>query len=200
MKEYDKEDKTTDGEKIELRAYIPMVARGVTIFTWDLVANTAMLQVSQLESGSEYEEKEKKFAGLINSFLDITRFEKIDIKPAIKKLNVLEEKGKPEARSHGIGYRSPGGMKCAFQSPTYRDSILGESGLSRALCEIREKTIGHIGNFYWLDAAKAPVDHNPLQDEVHTIIVGDKSRINFTKHNRDEDIKHVISRVRTLSK
>jgi len=198
VEEYDKEDKTTDGGEIELRAYLLQVSRGVIIFTWDLVANTATIQISQLPGSSGYEEKEGKFAGLINSFLDIMQFEKIDLRRAITKLNELEEAGKPEARSHGIGYKSPGGRMFTVQSPTCHDSTLGESGLDRPLCDIRAKTIGHIGNFYWLEASACPVDHNPLQEDVHTIIIGDKSRINFTTPNKAEEINYVLSRVREL--
>jgi hypothetical protein len=193
--EYD-EEKTVNEEKVELRAYILQVVRGVIIFTWDLVANTAMLQISQLPSGSRYEKEEEKFAGLVKPCLDITQFEKIDIKRAVKKLNELEAQDKPEARSHIIGYRSPGGRAITAQSPTPHDSILGERALDHALGEIREESIGHIGNFYWLAASENSTNHNPLQQEVHTIIVGNKGRINFTTSNRDEDIKYVLSRVR----
>ncbi|MDI6733017.1 MAG: hypothetical protein QME51_02500 [Planctomycetota bacterium] len=195
--EYDGE-KTIEAGKIELRAYLHLVTRGIVIFTWDLVDNTAILQISQLPSGSAYEEEEEKFAGLVNPCLDITGFEKIDMRRAIKKLNELEAQGKPEARSHRIDYRSPGGRTCTFQSSSCRDSILGESEVDDGIGKIRKGSVGRLGNFYWLDSSKCSVDHNPLEGEIHTIMVGDKNRINFTTPNRDEDIKYVLSRVRAL--
>ncbi|MBI4712871.1 MAG: hypothetical protein HY762_06200 [Planctomycetes bacterium] len=195
----DKEE-TIGNEKIEFRAYAPQVTRGVVIFTWDFLGNTAMLQISQLPSGSAYEGKEEKFAGLINGCLDMNQFEKIDIRRAVKKLNQLEAEDKPEARSHSIGYHSPGGRKLDIKSPSLSQSVLGESAWDHGLGEIRKGSIGHSGNFYWLESSQSPVDHNPLEGEVHTIIVGSKSRINFTTPNRKEDIEYVLSRVRALSK
>ncbi|MDI6733801.1 MAG: hypothetical protein QME51_10270, partial [Planctomycetota bacterium] len=140
------------------------------------------------------------FAGLVNPCLDITGFEKIDLRRAIRKLSELEAQGKPEARSHSIAFRSSGGWTNETTSPKPSASVLEETDFGKALDIIRKRSIGHIGNFYWLDSSDISADHNLLEDEVHTIIVGNKRRINFTTPNREEDIRYVLSRVRAISK
>jgi hypothetical protein len=198
--EYDKKEKRGEDEEIELRAYVHQVTRGVIIFTWNLLSNEAMLQVSQMPSGSKYEEIEKNFGLLVGPWLNLGLFQKVDLRRAIRKLHELEDTGQTEARSHSIGYRTLGGRAVEARSPTPRDSVVGEPDLDSALRSIRGHGTGHIGNFYWLPSASTSIPQNPLKKEVHTIIVGDKGRINFTTPNGWEDIKYVLFRVRTLSK
>jgi hypothetical protein len=63
---------------------------------------------------------------------------------------------------------------------------------------VRKNGIGHLGNFYWL-ARKMKSDANPLSGEVHVIIVGAGSRINFTTPNTEDVVRYVLDRVRALS-
>jgi len=197
--EYDERKQLEDVE-IELRAYSHQVTRGVVIFGWDLVSNTATLQISQLASGSRYEEVEDRFADLVKQWLDLASFQKLDLRPVIGKLQKSEESGNGETRSHGIGYRSLGGRSMWVQSPSHHDSILGEEYINNALRIFRRKGIGHGGNFYWLPASLNPANGNPLEKEVHTVIVANKQRINFTTPNNKDDIEYVLSRVRALGK
>jgi hypothetical protein len=170
------------------------------IFTWNLISNNATLQISQLPTGSKYEEEEIKFAELINPWLNLNSFTKLDLRRVIKKLHELEANGIPEARSHGLSYLSQGGRRITAQSPTPQDSIFGEQEVDIALKSIRDRGVGNIGNFYWLPKSINSANGNPLEREVHTIIVGNKSRINFTTPNKKEDIEYVLSRVRILSR
>lgn len=197
--EHDEKRKTPEKEELELRAYLHQITRGIIIFRWNLVVNTAILQISQLPSGSRYEKVEERFAELITSWLNLGLFRKLDLRLIIRKLHELEETS-PEARSHSIGYQTLGGRVVSAQSPSSRDSVLGEPLVDNALSTIRKQGVGHNGNFYWLPSSINPANGNPLAKEVHTIIVGTKGRINFTTPNREEDIKYVLSRVRTLSK
>jgi len=197
--EYD-EKKIIENKEIELRAYIHQVTRGVMIFTWDLMSNNATLQISQLPTGSKYEEEEIKFVELINPWLNLSNFVKLDLRPVIKKLHELETNGRPEARSHGLSYLSQGGRIITAQSATPQDSIFGEQEVDIALNSIRDRSVGNIGNFYWLPKSINSANGNPLEREVHTIIIGNKSRINFTTPNKKEDIEYVLSRVRILSR
>lgn len=188
-----------DGLRYEFRAYAGKVARGLVILRWNLVANAAELRITQLPSGNRYEEVEERFAELVSPWLNIQAFTKVDLRPAIAELHSAEEKGAPETRQRDISYRTTGGRDVSASSPTRRDSVLGERGVDGALKEIRVRSVGRLGNVYWLPAAEAPGHHNPLQHEVHTIIVAYRNRINFTTPNAREEVEYVLSRVRALS-
>ena len=192
---YDQEESIQEG-KLELRAFLIQVTRAVVVFTWDFISNNASLQITQLPSREKYEDVENELASLMEGFLDLSRFDKLNLRPVIKKLHELEQKGSPEARSHTIAYQSAGGRKITAESPTPEDSVLGEDRIDTALESIRSQSVGHIGNFYWLPTS---ANSNPLRKEIHTIIVGNKSRINFTTPNEEDDVEYVLSRVRALS-
>ncbi|MFH0778676.1 MAG: hypothetical protein V2A71_08605 [Candidatus Eisenbacteria bacterium] len=197
--EYDKEEKTEDGEKVDLRAYVCHLTRAIVAFEWDLIANVAMLQITQLQSDGDYEEVEGEFTKLISPWLDFKHFTAIDLRPVIRKLHEIEDSGQPEARSHGYQYRSPQGRRVSAQSPSPRDSVRGEDYIDKAMASVRKNGVGHIGNFYWLGGVKPGPVENPLNGEVHVIIVAANSRVNFPTPNTEERVRYVLHRIRTLS-
>ena len=68
--EYDDKTETADGDDVQLRAFIHRVTRSLVAFEWDLIANTAFLQVSQLPTGFLYEEVAEEFFDLISAWFE----------------------------------------------------------------------------------------------------------------------------------
>ena len=199
IKDRDETDCTDDGDEIELRAYLHHVKRGLVIFEWDFVSNNAMLQISQLASGTNYKEVAERFQQMIATWLNIDQFSLLDFSSAISRLHEAEENGSPEARSHAIDYTSMGGSHLQARSPSAMDSTLGEEVIENAMANIRNEGVGHIGNFFWLPQDVNPAHNNPLDKEVHINIVASKNRIAFSTSNKEEHVRYVLSRVRTLS-
>lgn len=195
--EYDGSTETRDGGDVELRAFVHRVTRSLVAFEWNLVANTAFLQISQLPRGSEYDEVASEFFELIAGWLDIKQFPLLDLRRAIKKLHELEENGNGETRSHGINYRMLNGRRFEGKSASPSDPLLGEPVIDAAFGEIRKKGVGHLGNFYWLPSNGASPVINPLHSEVHVIIVGAHRRVNYPTPNVENTVRHVLSRIRT---
>ena len=199
MPDLDGEGKTDSGEKVTLRAYVHHLTRTLAAFEWDLNANVAMLQITQLQEERDYEEVAEQFSHLVKPWLDVKQFSTVDLRPVIRRLHEIEKVGPAEARSHGIQYRSPRGRRVSAHSPSPRDSVLGESFLDDAMDSVRKNGVGHLGNFYWKPGAHLGPVANPLKDDVHVIIVGAKARINFQTPNTEEVIRYVLHRVRALS-
>jgi hypothetical protein len=185
------------GEDIELHAYKHQVLRGLIIFYWDLISNQARLQITQLPSRGNYEDVETAFGQLIHPWLFLNSFTKLNLRPSITQLRILEAE-MPEARSLDISLVSLGGRKISVKSPTSQDSTSGEEIVDEAVEHIRDIVVGHLGNFYWLPNTVNSRPGNILEDEVHTIIVGNKGRINFMTPNKKEDFEYVLSRVRSM--
>jgi len=197
--EHDEERETEDGATIILRAYMHHLSRTLVSFEWNLNSNTAMLQITQLQRDTYYEEVAEEFSSLVNGWLDISRFDLVDVRGAIKRLHELERNGHAEARSHGIHYRTLRGRRLSARSPSPRDSVLGEKVIDTAMDSVARTGVGHLGNFYWLpDVQPGPVP-NPLQSDVHVYIVGSKGRINFPTPNTEDVVRYVLHRVRALS-
>jgi len=197
---YDEQREIEDGVAVSLRAYVHCLTRTLVAFEWDLDANTAMLQITQLERDTLYEEVASQFLNLVASWLDIEKlFGKVDIRRAIKRLQELEGNGQPEARSHDIQFRSLRGRRLAAFSPGRHHSVRGEADIDYAMDRISKKGVGHQGNFYWLPKVNPGPIPNPLEDEVHVYIVGNKERVNFPTPNSEDVVRYVLQRVRDLS-
>lgn len=196
--EHDEEKETESGERITLKAYMHHLTRTLAAFEWDLNANVAMLQITQLQEDGDYEELAEQFTQLVKPWLDIKQFGAVDLRPVIRKLHEIEKNGQAEARSHGIDYRSLQGRRVSARSPSPRASVLGEQFLDDAMDSVRKNSVGHLGNFYWLAGKKPGPGANPLSGEVHVIIVGAKSRVNFPTPNTEDMVRYVLHRVRAL--
>jgi hypothetical protein len=197
--EHDEEKETESGERITLKAYMHHLTRTLAAFEWDLNANVAMLQITQLQEDGDYEKLAEQFTQLVKPWLDIKQFSAIDLCPVIQRLQEIEKNGQGEARSHGIDYRSLQGRRVSARSPSPGASVFGEQFLDDAMESVRKNSVGHLGNFYWLAGKKPGPSANPLNGEVHVIIVGAKSRVNFRTPNTEDVVRYVLHRMRTLS-
>lgn len=106
-------------------------------------------------------------------------------------------KREPARRSHGINYRTLQGRRFEGKSATPADPLLGEPSIDAALTAIRKTGVGHLGNFYWLPNSGPNPQANPLDAEVHVIVVGFKNRINFPTPNDEQTVRYVLSRIRS---
>lgn len=195
--DYDDTAVTGQGDDVALRAFILRVTRSLVAFEWDLNANTAFLQVSQLPTGFRYEIVAQEFFDLVAGWFDIQQFSIVDLRPAIKKLHELEEARKGETRSHGINYRTLQGRRFEGKSASASDPLLGEVAIDAALSAIRDTGVGHLGNFYWLPTLSTNPIANPLHADVHVIVVGSQGRLNFPTPNDERTLRYVLSRIRS---
>ena len=194
---YDDSTTTDEGDDVELRAFVHRVTRSVVAFEWDLVANNAFLQISQLPRGFDYADVAEEFFELIDKWLDRSMFSVVDLRPPITKLHALEEGGNGETRSHGINYRTMQGRHFEGKSASPSDPLLGEASIDAAMKAVRKSGIGHLGNFYWTPTNGKPVPTHVLNSEVHVIVVGFKSRVNFPTPNNEQTVRYVLSRIRS---
>lgn len=183
------EERQTGGKRLTLTAHVHHLTRTLVAFEWDLNANVAMLQITQLQRDGDYDEVAKEFFQLIGPWLDIKQFGPVDLRRAISKLVELEGNGKAETRSHKLNFQSLQGRELSVQSPSSRDSVRGEAHIDRAIDDARQNGVGHLGNFYWKPGVQPGPVANPLQEKVHVIVVGAKSRVNFPKPNTEEVVR-----------
>lgn len=197
--ELDKRDEVQDLEVV-YKAYVYTVVRGFSIFEWDLVTNQAFLQITQLPTGHRYDDAAMRFFDLLDGIIDMGGFTLLDLRGVITKLHELEESGKPETRSHGIGYRTLQGRTLTGKSSSGSNALFGETVIDDAMARIRKVGVGHLGNFYWLPKDENSISLNPLEEEVHVELIGEFSRVNFMSGCTEEGIRYVLQRIRILSK
>lgn len=190
--------KEEGGTTVEWRAFVRDIVRGLIVFEWDLVQNHAMLQVSQLPSGWDYDEARTRITHLLARWIDLNGFGGIDLRRAVSSLHKEEElqQGGSRVRSHGIEYETAQGRRLQGRSATARDSVLGEASVDGALQQVRSVGVGRTGNFYWrLDGLEPAL----AGEEAHVVINGAAGRVNFRTDNSEEVVRHVLAGIRTAS-
>lgn len=81
--EHDEEKETKGGERITLKAYMHRLTRTLAALEWDLNANIAMLQITQLQEDGDYEKLAEQFCQLVKPWLDIKQFSPVDLRPVM---------------------------------------------------------------------------------------------------------------------
>jgi hypothetical protein len=201
---YDPEEveRTEGNEEVQMRAYVRRITRGQIIFEWDVVENLAMMQVSRLPSGEDYDDARDRFAKLVSRWLDIGTFPLINLPTAIKTLHLNEEARKaasqePALKSYGVEYARQGGARLAGLGATSEDSVTDDPVLSSALDQFRNVSQGRRGNFYW---ALDPLGADYVGSTAHVIVFAATRRITFPTDDLDEaTIRHVLSDIRAAS-
>jgi hypothetical protein len=197
--EYDDTTQTAEGDDVKLHAFVHRVTRSLVAFEWNLIANTAFLQISQLPRKCDYDEVAKEFSELVAAWLDISRFSIVDLRPVIKKVEDLEDAKTAETNSHRNSYRMLSGTTIEAKSPSPTDSIADDADANAAVRIARERGVGHLGNFYWLPRTSSNRNGNPLDSRIHVIIVGLHNRVNFPSPNIEQTVRYVLSRIRSHS-
>jgi len=193
------------GEAIHLRAFVERITRGLVAFEWDLIANAAMLQVSQLPSGTKYEDVADEFFELLEHWLDRSRFTILDLRRAIPRFHKTEEGGGSAVLSHKIDYRTLEGRRLAASSASPSSSVLGDPVIDAGLAAIRDKGVGHLGKFLLgsngtsngTAATSANGSAHSGARGVHVHIVGYRNRVRFMTATDEDTVRDVLSRIRT---
>jgi len=193
------------GESIHLRAFVERTTRGLVAFEWDLLANAAMLQVSQLPSGTKYEDVADEFFELLEHWLDRSRFTILDLRRAIPRFHRIEEAGSGEVLSHKIDYRTIEGRRLAASSASPSSPVLGDPIIDAGLAALREKGVGHLGKFLFGDdgtangsaATSANGSTQSGTKGVHVHIIGYRNRVRFMTATDEDTVRDVLSRIRT---
>jgi hypothetical protein len=76
---------------------------------------------------------------------------------------------------------------------------LGEVKLDAALEDLQQSGVARIGNFYWLPKTQTHAPPNPLNDELHVIVIGSRQRISFPTPNDEQTLRYVLLRIRSHS-
>jgi hypothetical protein len=194
--ELDKEGEDPEGDEVDYRAYVRRVTRGLIAFEWDLQANEAFLQITQLPTHGKYEEAVTRFGALVAAWFPFTSFPQLAIRRAIAEFHRLEEQGQGAVRHHRVELAAPDGRRLTGSSASAQQPLLGNADIDAALQNVRDNNgVGHLGNFYLLPDPTDPA--NPIQtDEVHIMLLGSRDRLNIMTPQTEDVVRYALRRVR----
>jgi hypothetical protein len=169
---------------LEFDAYRRRISRGIVAFDWDLVSGHAALLIQCLPSGNDYEAARGRFVAELEPLVEFTRFDRVRVSSAIipiEQSNEVERRQVEHAtdRGSGIVYRSPRRGVDAFSDPV----VLG------ARTATGNKLAGRLGNFYWPIEGEKP-------RRIHVKLYAADQRIGIFGECSEEEVRHVLSRIR----
>lgn len=185
------------GEPVEYRAYVQQTTRGLFAFEWDLVANEAFLQITQLPMHHKYEEAQSRFYALVRAWLAVDSFSALSIGAAITEFHRREQAGNFAGRSQRVELEALDGRRIAGTSKAATQSLTGNVDIDDALETIRDRGAqGHAGHFYLVSDSADP--NNPITpgSDVHVMLLGNKNRINIMTPQREDIVRYAIRTVR----
>lgn len=192
--EHDKSGKTPEGEVIDFRAYVHRTIRNFIAFDWNLSANTAMLQISQLPGRIRYRNVKSEFEICVKPWLDLSKFSLVDLHKPILNLCALELAGNGITRAHGFEIQSLQSRSIVAKSGEGSVSVFGEASVDAVYKSMSKNGVGNLGNFYWL-----PRSGSSIKDELRVVLVGAKNRVNFTVPSNEKVVRRIIADIRKNS-
>jgi hypothetical protein len=178
------DDDEREGARI-WKAYEERSARGVLAFDWDLQSGDAMLMIERLPSGNDYEEVRTAMVKELKPLLDLSVFSLVEVGRAIQPIEKSNE-----VLSRSVALRSQRGTKVSFTSRSRkRDAFDRDPDAQRSRQSLGDNVAGDTGNFYWKKAGA-------LTEDLHSTIYAKDSRVGIFGQRREEEVTHVIQRIR----
>ncbi|MEI9941982.1 MAG: hypothetical protein WDO69_32615 [Pseudomonadota bacterium] len=167
------------------KAYEERSARGVLAFDWNLQSGDAMLMIERLPSGNDYEDARTALVKELKPLLDLSVFSTVEVGRGIQPIEKSNE-----VLNRSLALRSQRGTKVSFTSRSRkRDAFERDPDAQRSRESLGDNVAGDTGNFYW---KKAGV----LTDDLHTTIYAKDSRVGIFGERTEEEVAHVIQRIR----
>jgi hypothetical protein len=175
------------GDEI-IRTYRIYKARGITAFDWDLTSSTAMLRIQQLPRKSNYKEKKDHFLATLKPLFDVDQLVPVSIGRSIKNIENADE-----VDSRQVNYKTPSGSETRFKSSSRTMGYSADKSITQARNALGTSVLGYYGNFYWKEQA-------PLSQRIHIKIYPEDQRVGMLSQCSESEVRHVLSRIRQLSR
>ncbi|MCY3781519.1 MAG: hypothetical protein OXG78_14490 [Chloroflexi bacterium] len=173
-------------ERLILRAYRETLVRDVTSFDWNIKTGDAMIMIRKLR-GTKYKDEREKIRAELRKVIPLTDFQRLSISRLINNLRHIEEVVttkldlRPLSNANGRLMMSTGNRHDVESDPqysdiltTHRDRFTGRTAPIRWQLKRNQQ----IGMYLY---AKKEDDH----------------RIAINSQETEEDVRHVLRRIRT---
>ncbi|MBY0458031.1 MAG: hypothetical protein K2V38_11880, partial [Gemmataceae bacterium] len=177
-------DEDYQEDDIEYTARRRHQARGLITFHWDLASGHAALLIQRLPKGNNYKDIRGTFAAVLEPLVRLSKFEPVAISGSIMR---LERSG--EVRRRSMEMVTARGSRAKFTSGGRRVDAFDDPDLKNARTGLGTKLIGRHGNFSWT----MPDDSDR---ELHVKIYAPDQRLAIFGQCTEDEVRHVLSRVR----
>lgn len=197
IEDMDDEGEDPDGDPVLFKAYALRTTRGLVVFEWDLVANEAFVQVTQLPGDGDYAQAMDRLFALVSEWLPVAKFQLLDLRAAVVAFDRSARGGTGAVRAHRVELAAPDGRRITGTSASADQPLGGNDHIDTALENLADDGgTGHQGNFYLTPDAADP--ENPIEpgDDVHINIIGNRNRFNIMTPQTEDVVRYAIQTVR----
>lgn len=174
-------------ERIVYRAYREIMVRGVMSFDWNIQTNEAMLMIYKL-AGTNYAQVRDERIAELGSFLPMKDFRSLPISAIVTKLENSEEVVRRE-----LAFQSVNNEGKLVVSSGNQDDVFADKVLEQARRQIIDDVTGLSGLIRW---RKKTSDRKLMTLELYGRNPDDQ-RIGIGAQELEEDVRHVLQRIRT---
>ena len=180
---------------VEKRAFRIRIARTVVSLEWSLKTNSpsfGMLQISEMPSGNDYAEIRDQFLELAKDIVPLGDFVPCNMDNVVGNIHDAEDSSvDPETRSHRFDYLAQSGGRISGRSSAADASICNDQDIAPLVTNARSSGgSGEFANVYFLN------DGGTIDSDLHVYIYAEQSKIRIARHCTEEEVRHVISRIR----
>lgn len=172
-------------ERIIYHAYRELTVRGIVSFEWDIDADEAMLMIRKL-TGTDYALVRNGRLSELGEFLPIQDFRAVPIAAVVTRLDRSDEVVRRQ-----LSFRSLNNEGTLTVASGNQEDVFADKVLEQARLQIIENVTGLSGNIRWKTEK-----NKTILIELYGKIADDQ-RIGIPAQGLEEDIRHVLRRIRT---
>lgn len=177
-------DQDREEAGIEFDAYETKEARGVVSFECDLVSGNAALLIQRLPSGNRYVEQKLRFEQELERFIDIAELAECRISSGIRRIDET-----PGIRKRSTEFQTLRGSRIGLTSQSRKQDAYGDPTVRSARRAVGHNATGRLGNFYF-------PSNDPNASDIHVKLYAQDQRIGIFGECSEDEVRHVLSRVR----
>lgn len=179
-----RDDLDCEEDGVFYKAFEEKVARGITSFDWNLNTGNAALMIQRLPSGERYDQIRQWYEEAIEDAVQISNFTRVKINKAIKKLEQSNE-----VNNRQVAHETGQGGRAQFTSKNRKADAFADPKLKKAR-DALGRTSSVLGNFYWQEK------DGKLDRQIHTKLYASDQRVGIFGECTEEEVQHVLSRIR----
>lgn len=172
--------------EIAYLAYQVITVRSVSAFDVDLTSGAAMLLI-HASRGANYRQLRGLYEQMLRPVIELRDYEPLRLSGAVRAIQDSREVQRRE-----LSYRTKQDSIVSFLSSSYEADVMDDPVTRAADRSLKGSTSGLLGEFYWHAGEQ-------LSEKLHTRLytsVRSDQRVSIIGRYREEDVRHVLSRIR----
>ena len=177
-------------ERIVFQAFREITVRGIIAFDWNIESNAALLTIYKF-TGAIYKNIRDERLTELNRFLPTRYFRSVPVTSVVTQI-----RNSTEAIRRELAFQSLNNEGRLAISSGNDDDLFDDATLNQAHAGVATQLTGLSGSLRWKLPTWAPNHRHEMGIEIYGRYADDQ-RIGIAAQHTEEDVRHVLQRIRT---